>query len=279
MIKIIADSSCDITSLDKEYPNISFSRVPLRITVDGVNYVDTEELDVSIMMQHVETFKGKTASACPSPSAWLEASQDADTIFMVTLSSGMSGSYNSALVAQKMIEEENPEKKVYVVDSLAASGKNALIVYKLAEYIAKGMSFLDVCVKIENYKSKLALNFLLFSIDNLIKNGRVGKLTGMAASALNIVLIGVASEEGTLKPLNKARGLSKTIATLVSSMKANGYRKGKVIISHSFNELGAIKLKEAIQKEFGSDKISIVKCSGLCSYYSERNGLLVGYEI
>lgn len=279
MKMIIADSSCDITELNREYKNISYKRVPLSIMIEGNNYIDTAELNIDLMMQHMETYKGKTSSACPSPDAWAEAARDADEIFMIPLSSSLSGSYNSALIAQNMINEEYPDKKVYIVDSLAASGENILLVYKLAELLESGMDFLDVCVKIEDYKSKVKLNFVLFSINNLVKNGRVSKLIGVASNALNMSFVGEASEEGTFKLLHKGRGLAKSIGLMIDDMKKTGYKGGKVIISHALNELGAIKLKENILKNFPNANISIVKCSGLCSYYAERNGFLVGYEI
>lgn len=279
MKKIIADSSCDIASLDKEYKNVSFERVPLTIMIERTSYVDDFNLDINLMMQHMETYKGKSSTACPSPFAWVEASKDADEVFFVTITSGLSGSYNSALVAKDMIEEIDPSKKIYVVDSLATSSKNVLIIHKLAELLEKGVPFEEICGIIENYKNNTKLNFILFSIDNLVKNGRVGKITGIAASALNINLIGEASGEGTLTPLCKGRGLTKSLNLLLNTMKMENYNGGKVVIAHAFNEFGAIKLKENILTDYPKADISIIKCSGLCSYYSERNGILVGYEI
>lgn len=276
---VISDSACDITELDKSYENVIFKRVPLSITVENTNYIDTDDLDVDMMMQHFETYNGKTSSACPSPSAWVEAAKNCNEIIMVALSANLSGSYNSAMLAKDIIEEENPNAKVYVVNALSVSGKNALLAYKAAELLSQNIDFLDLCIKLEDYKSNIKTNFVLFSIDNLVKNGRVSKLVGMAANALNMSFVGEASEEGTLKMLHKCRGLTKSINAIVLEMKNNNYNNGKVIISHTVNELGSIKLKEKILETFPNANISIIKCSGLCSYYSERNGLIIGYEI
>lgn len=279
MRKIIADSSCDITTLDRQYNNVSFSTVPLSITIENKSYLDDTTLNIEEMMYHMESTKEKTSSACPSPDYWIKESKDANEIFMVPMTSALSGSFNSAVLAKEMILEKEPDKKIYVLDTLSTSGANALIIYKLASLLETTLSFEKICEEIDKYKSKLKLNFILFSINNLVKNGRVNKLAGMAISKLNISLIGEASKEGTLNPLYKARGQNKSIELIIQEMLSNGFKNGKVVISHCFNETGAKKLMEKIKETFGDCKVSIKKASGLVSYYAERNGLLIGYEI
>lgn len=277
MRKIIADSSCDILSLSQNIKNVNYSRVPLSITVGNTNYVDDENLDISIMMEHMEKFKGQSLTACPGPGLWYEAAVDGDEIIMVAITSVLSGSYNSALVAKEMLEDEFPVKKVHVVDTLSAGAMNVLIVEKLAELMDSSLTFEEVVKEIETYKNEVKLNFVLLSIDNFIKNGRVSKIAGLAVNALNINIVGEA-KNGTLNPLHKVRGFKKSLVTLVNDIKQSGLRNGKVVICHSFNDEGANKLKELLLEEFKNIKIRIEKCSGLCSYYAERGGILVGYE-
>ena len=279
MLKIIADSSCDIKEMSNEYKNVLFSTVPLNITINDKTYIDNENLDIISMMNIMESTKGKSTTACPSPELWINESKNADEIFLVPMTNALSGSYNSAMVAKNMILENYPCKKVYVVNTLNTSSGNTLIIEKIASLANENLSFEKICKKIEEYINSIKLTFVLFNINNLIKSGRVNKLAGIAMSALNITLVGEASKEGTLTPLHKVRGQKKSIDLIVQEMIKNGFNKGKVIITHCFNEEGAIKLKEKILNTFGNCKITIQKASGLVSYYAERSGILVGYEI
>lgn len=278
MRKIVADSSCNRLLLPINYENVKYSRVPLSITVNETNYIDDENLNISKMIEHMESFKGASCTACPGPGVWYEACIDSDEIIMVSITSVLSGSYNSALVAKEMIEEEFPEKKIHVVDTLSAGPMNDLIVEKLAQLMDSDLSFDEIVKEIESYKTKVKLNFILLSIDNFIKNGRVSKIVGLAVNTLNINIVGEA-KEGTLNTLHKVRGFKKSLVTLIEDIKQNCLENGKVIISHSFNEEGALKIKDLLLNEFNNLKIKVEECSGLCSYYAERGGILIGYEI
>lgn len=279
MIKIITDSSCD-KDLLTNIENLTFKRVPLKVTIGNDDYIDSSDLDINLMMENMESFKGKTGSSCPSPDDWVDAARDADEIYMITISSGMSGSFNSANVAKDMILEEFPDKKVTILDSLGTSGSTQLIAEKIIELVKDGNSFEHISKIASEYISKIKLNFALFSIDNLVKNGRVGKIVGIAANAFNISLVGVADDTGHIGVVDKARGVSKSINSLVKQMKENGYNGGKIIIGHCLNEENANKLKEKIKETFSVIKnIEINQLSGLCSYYAERNGLILAYEI
>lgn len=279
MIKIITDSSCDkdiLTNLD----NVLFKRVPLKIMIGNDNYLDTSDLDIVDMMKSMESFKGKTASACPSPNDWIEAADDADEVYMISISSGMSGSFNSANIAKNLILEKFPKRKITVIDSLGTSGSVQLCAEKIMDLVKENNKFEYISSIITDYVKKIKLNFALFSVDNLVKNGRVGKIVGFATNTLNISLVGVADETGHIEVVDKTRGLSKSINSLVKQMKQNGYNGGKIIIGHCLNEDNANKLREKIKETFSVIKnIEINQLSGLCSYYAERNGLILAYEI
>lgn len=269
MIKIVTDSSCDIKNLE-----VPYERVPLTITKGDVHYIDNNELNIEEMVCSLENSKEKTSTACPSPQLWYDAAKNYEEVFFIPLTKELSGSYSSAMIAKEMLEEEG--KKVYVVDTMSASAGIVLYVEKIVSLIKENKTFDNIKSIIKGYKVKL--NFILFSIDNLVKNGRASKVSGMILNTLGISLIG-GEKDGILNPLHKTKGLNKSINLIIQEMKNNCYNKGKIVISHCFNIEGAQKLKDKIVNEFGNVSVDIFSTSGLCSYYAERKGLLISYEI
>ena len=278
MFRIIADSSCDLTGLDHISPDILFGRAPLRVIVDDVEYVDTYDLDTRAMMDAVYGFKGKTGSACPSPEEYAELCRDVDEAYIVTISSNLSGSYNSAVLARDLVLAEFPEKKIHVFDSLSAGPELSLIVEKIARLASSGLAFEDVVSQVQEYMTHTALLFQLNSLENLTKNGRVSKMAGMTAKLLGIRMIGIASAVGTVEPLHKSRGTEKTYSLVLQEMRERGFSGGRVVLGHAFQPAGAEMMRQMILKEFPTADITVMPLSGLCCYYAEEGGLLVGFE-
>ena len=278
MFRIIGDSSCDLTSLAHISPDILYGRAPLRVIVDDVEYVDTYDLDTRAMMDAVYGFKGKTGSACPSPEEYAELCRDVDEAYIVTISSNLSGSYNSAVLARDLVLAESPEKKIHVFGSLSAGPELSLIVEKIARLASAGLAFEEVVAQVQEYLTHTALLFQLNSLENLTKNGRVSKMAGMTAKLLGIRMIGIASAVGTVEPLHKSRGTEKTYGLVLQEMRERGFTGGRVILGHAFQEAGAEMMRQMILNEFPTSYITVMPLSGLCCYYAEEGGLLVGFE-
>lgn len=282
MIKIITDSSCDLKEIrlvyDRNGEVVQFAKAPLTIRIGDREFVDDENLDVAGMMAALKAYDGASSSACPAPGAWCDAFSGADEIYVITITSALSGAYNSAMVAKEMELEEHPEKKIQVIDSLSTGPEMELIVRQLLREIADGGSFEKIVENITAYQKRTKLSFVLHSVDNLVKNGRVSKLAGFAASVLGISVIGRASRKGELEMVTKCRGNNKVAGSVLEEMKAQGYDGGLVSITHCFNEKAAIQLRNRIQKEYPDAEISIMATGGLCSYYAEEEGILIGYE-
>lgn len=272
--KIISDSSSDLTTLE----GVPFQSVPLKIITAEKEYIDNEALDVSGMMKDLQHYKGRSSSSCPNTDDWAAAFEDADNIFCVTITSGLSGSYNCARISSNEYVEENPEKKAFVIDSLSTGPENALIIEKLRDLISEKLKFEEIKDKIIEYKNKTHLIFALESMHNLSNNGRVSPLVAKLAGVLGIRVIGKASYEGTLEITDKTRGLQKTISTIVDNMKKSGFVGGKVRIHHCENPSALEALKSAILTSFPAAKIETAIARGLCSFYAEMGGLLVGFE-
>jgi len=272
--KIIADSSSDVYSINE----VPFCTVPLTIRTAEKEFTDSDDLNTVEMLEYLAAYKGKSSTACPSVGEWTEAFGDAENIFCVTITSNLSGSYNSARNAANDYMEKHPDRKVFVVDTLSTGSESALVIEKLRTLICEKHPFDAIVEKIKDYMKGTHLIFALESMHNLANNGRVSPLVAKFAGALGIRVIGKASDEGTLEITDKVRGAAKTIIQIVENMKKTGFNGIKARIHHCENPSAAEKLKDAIVAAFPKAVVDIFPTRGLCSFYAERGGLLIGYE-
>lgn len=273
--KIVADSTADLHMLE----GVNFSSVPLKITVGETTYVDDEKLDVDALVQTLSVHKGRSCTACPNPDEWLEAFGDADEVFCVTITSTLSGSYNAARLAAEEYEAAHPGRRVHVIDTLSAGPEMTLIVEKLAQLVKDGLNFDAICEKIKDYLAHTRLGFVLQSVRNLANNGRVNPAIAALVGMLGIRIVGQASDHGDLQQTNKGRGDKRALADLVALMQKLGYAGGRVRIHHCSNLSLAESLRDMLKKLHDQAEIVIDRAHGLCSYYAEKGGMLVGFEI
>ena len=272
--KIVVDSSADTY----EWESMPFAVAPLKIITDNKEYIDNIELNVEEMVNELASYSGKSSTACPSPIDWLKAFGDTQYIFCITITSGLSGSYNSAMIAKNDYEEHNGGRKVCVIDSLSTGREMRLFIEKINEYIDIGLNFEEITEKIKEYSHKTELIFMLESMRNLANNGRVSKIAAKTAGILGIRAVGIASEEGTLQLMDKCRGEKRALSSIINIMKKSGFKKGKVRIGHCLNVSAADTLKNLINSEFGNVDINVYPLGGLCSFYAEKGGLIIGFE-
>ena len=273
--KIVADSSADLLAMS----DIAFSSVPLKISTAEKEYIDNQDLDLPGMLNDLAKYTGKSGSACPSIGEWKKAFEGAENVFAITITSGLSGSYNSASVAAKQYMDENPGYHVFVVDSLSTGPECAMIAEKLRDLIQQDLEFDDIVKDITDYQKQTRLAFSLESIRNLANNGRVNTTIAKIIGILGIRLVGRASEKGELEMTDKTRGSERALGDILKNMIKNGFNGGKVRIHHCENPTAAQSLKEKILEKFPDTNIIVSITRGLCSFYAERGGILVGYEI
>ena len=272
---IVSDSSGDIHSLG----NFPFASAPLKIIAGDREWVDDVNLEVEEMVEYLLKYNGKSGSACPSPADWLEAFEDYENVFCVTISSNLSGSYNAASIACQEYIAEHPGRKAHVFDSFSTGGEMHLIMDKVVELANQGKEFEEIVDFVMDYKvNNCGLLFNLESMQNLANNGRVSHLAAKAAGLLNIRPLGIASEIGTLEMLEKPRGEKKAVSSAYRVMLEQGYKGGKVYISHCMNPSIAENMKKAILADFPQAQLEIYAMGGLCSFYAEKGGMIVGFE-
>jgi len=273
--KIVSDSSGDIHSLG-DFP---FASAPLKIIAGEREWIDDSNLDIEEMVEYLLKYNGKSGSACPSPADWLEAFEDYENVFCVTISSNLSGSYNAACIACEEYMAEHPGRKTHVFDSLSTGAEMHLIMDKVVELANEGKEFEEIVDFVMDYKvNNLGLLFNLESMQNLANNGRVSHLVAKAAGLLNIRPLGIASEIGTLEMLEKPRGEKKAVASAYRVMCEQGYKGGKAYITHCMNPSIAENMKKAILADFPEAQLEVYTLGGLCSFYAEKGGLIVGFE-
>lgn len=272
--KIVADSSCDIWELN----GVDFAVAPITISTDNKHYVDNQELDVHLMSEELAKYKGVSHTACPSVGSWLDCYEGFDEIFVITLTGAMSGTYNSAMTAKGIYEEENENVKVHVFDSLSTGPEMRLLIEKLKEMIEEDLTFEEIVEKGQDYLNHTRLFFALKSLHNFAMNGRVSKTVASAIGVLNISIFATASEKGTIQQISKCRGEKKVVKSMIEHLEDAGYHGGKVRISHADNLKLAHNVRDKILELYPNAGIIVYPMGGLCTYYAEKGGLLVGCE-
>lgn len=274
MIRFTADSSCDLPRI----PGMEISFVPMIISTDERSFTDNAHLNITEMLDYLASYRGRSYTACPSVDGWMTTFEGADEIYALTITSGLSGSYNAAMAAKQLYLHDHPDAKIAVFDSLSTGPELLLILEMLKTLTDEGLPFEAVEAQIREYQERLRLFFSLQSLHNLSQNGRVSKVAAAAVGVLGIRIVGTASPEGTLAQLGKCRGDRKAIPELMSHMTAAGYQGGKVRITHVENPELAEKYAAAFREKWPDADIAISLSGGLCSYYAERGAVLIGIE-
>ena len=183
--KIIIDSCGEF--LDEWKDDERFESVPLTLNVGGETVIDDDTFDQAEFLKKVAACPECPKSACPSPERYMKAYEcEADHIYAVTLSSELSGSYNSAVLGKDLFLEENPGRNVYVFNSRSASVGETLIGIKIQECEEAGCSFRETVERVEKYIAEQNTFFVLDDLDTLRKNGRLSRVKSLVASALKI---------------------------------------------------------------------------------------------
>jgi len=275
---IVSDSSCDLLMSAFQSDLVRFETVPLRIQVGDQEYVDNDELVIPELLAAMDAEKSASSTACPSPAAFARAFEAGDCTVCFTISSNLSGTYNAAVLGREMVLEEHPEKKICIIDSRSTAGAMVLLIRKAKELIEADpqRDFDELCDQLRQYQAAQRTCFTLENYDNLIKNGRMRPLVGTLLHSLGIHVIAIATPQGTIQVVDKARGETKTYKALVSQLKSMKDCTGaEVIIAHCENPTGATKLKQQLMADLPVKSVELVSCRGLTSFYAMEKGLIV----
>jgi len=275
--RILVDGGTDLPKHFLADPN--YKIIPITLTIDDKVFIGNENFDQKEFLMVMKESQNCPKSACPSPDDYMkEFAKEGDT-FVVTVSSELSGSYNSAVLAKRLYLEENPKKNIAVIDSRSASVGQALIAMKIKELIQEGHVFNEIVQKVQEFRSEIKTKFVLESLDNLRKSGRLSNLKALVANALNIKPIMGGTPEGTICKLDQARGITKALKTMAEIIEKDVINPQKRIlaIAHCNCIERAQFIKEEILKRVPFKDSFIVDTSGVSTMYANEGGVIVAY--
>ncbi len=275
--QIIADSCCDLTeSIRRE---LNLRTVPLNLNLGDRHYVDDESLSIPAFIEAMRLCDGKMGSSAPSPSLYQQQYEAAGgkQTYAVTLSSRLSSSYDNAVLGAQMLE--NDADRVHVFDSKSAAAGELLIAYHIHDLAQLGYEPREVIAQVEQFIGEMKTYFVLDNIDNLLKNGRLGRVKGALINILNIKLLLGSDGDGNIVSYANCRGQSnivkKMVATIADSGKPTDGRRA--VISHCNNEALAERLKDEIGAQFAFREIIIVPTRGVSTLYANDKGVILAY--
>lgn len=278
---ILADSCCDLSPelLKKTQARVA----PLTITIDDTHYVDDGTVDIPPYLAAMKASKNPVRSACPSPDLYAEDIKAADDdCFIITLSSKLSGSHNAAVLGVQLAEEDMPEKKVHVFDSESASAGETYLALMIHDLIAAGKSFEQIVETVEEKIRSMHTLFVLDSLDNLVKNGRISKTVALLANVLSIRLLMSDDGHGSIKNISKARGIKGALTQMVETCRKHteglATASQRLVISYCNCPERARQVRDMIREKCPAiGEIVMTPTSALSSMYANDGGVVIAY--
>ena len=275
--KIIGDSCLDLTADLKKDPH--FQIIPLTLQVEHTQVIDDETFDQKKFLELVRSSSECPQTACPSPEKFKEAFEcDVDQIFVITLSEHLSGTYNSAVLAKKLYEEEHGQegKNIAVFSSDSASSGELNIALYIQSLCQASLPFEEIVEKTRSFIKNMKTYFVLESLDTLRKNGRLTGLQAFFATALNIKPV-MGADSGVIIKLDQARGINKALTRMADiAIREAGETKDKVlIIAHCNNPERAEVVKNEMCRQATFKDVIITETAGVATVYASDGGNIV----
>ena len=266
---IVADTSCEITE----------EIVPFKIDIDNHNFVDDENLDVDKFIDTMLASQNPVKTACPSPGDYqeaLEKNADAEELFIITISSKLSGSYHSACIGRDMFLEDHADKKVHVIDSKSAVAGETLVYLKLVDILKENLAFDEIVKKLEKFRNEMNTYFVLDNLETLRKNGRLTGVKALVASTLSIKPV-MGALEGNIIQKGQAIGIKKALAKMSATIAkevVNPETK-RLMITHCNCLERAELLKSMLLELISVKSVLILDTAGISSMYANDGGVIV----
>ena len=276
--KIVVDSCCDLTGQMLKDPH--FVKVPLTIRSNGSSFIDNETFDQADLLWAMKQSEEAPSTACPSPKSYLDAYQgpEEEDVYVVTLSALLSDSHNSAEQARMLMEEDHPNKNVYVFNSCSASSGEVLVALKVRELAESGAPFKHVVREVEQFIYQMQTMFVLETLENLRKNGRLTRLQSVITGALKIKLLMGATPEGEICKLGQTLSMKQALSKMVDHMANDPAHAGRTLAICHCNCLDrAFQVKAMAEQRCKFAHILILEAGGITSVYANDGGIVTAY--
>lgn len=273
--KIIGDSCLDLTKELKKDPH--FQMVPLTLQVDDNMVIDDETFDQNAFIKMVAASPNCPKTACPSPEAFKEAYEcEAEDVYVITLSSHLSGTFNSAALGKELYEEEHGPKNILLIDSESASSGELNLALTIRDMYDAGMEFAEISEKILRLRDEQKTYFVIDSLESLRKNGRLTGLQAFFATALNIKPV-MGADHGVIIKLDQARGVNKGLAKMCDiAVKEAGTAEAKrVVVAHCNNPERAEIVRQDLENRGIFREIVVTETAGVATVYAGDGGVIL----
>ena len=270
---LVVDSCVDFNEDTKDIP-----RVPFRIIIDEEEIVD-ENTDILELIRKMKKSRTQIKTACAPPEDFMNKIKVQANNFIVTISSQLSGSYNSAVMAMETIKEKFPESFIHIFDSKTAAAGESLLALKVKQLIEENLNPHEIIEQTEKYISKLNTLFILESLDNLAKNGRISNFKATLANIMNIFPIMGEDGEGRIVLKEKVRGRKKAFSRLVDMLAEYNidFENTVLGITHVNCLEKAENLRDAIKLKYNFKDIKIFSSAGLSTIYADDGGIVIAF--
>ncbi len=277
--QIIADTGGDLP--DKLVDEYNVKLIPFSIEADGTRFIDDDDIDVYEVMNAMERSPNPVRTACPSPGTYIEAMEatDANPVYIVTISSKLSGSADSAKMAVEGFMQKHPDRRAFVVDSLSASAGETLVTMELHRLLQLDISSEEVEKRITDFVNNMKTYFILDTLESLMKNGRLPKVKGVIATMLSIKPLMGSNGQGEIIAYGIHRGMKKSVRELVKRIEQEftNSEERTLVISHAGAKKLAEDIADKIRNVIKVKEILVVQTRGLSTAYAQRGGIVVGF--
>ncbi len=269
-VKILTDSGCDLTNEIIEEYNIDVLAIP--VNEGEKEYLDKVTIDPKNMyddMKNEKIYKTAQIPLYTFQEKFTEIAKAKENTIYVGFSSGLSGTYQTAILAKNSLIEEYPnlESDLNIVDSKSASVGFGLLVYKAAQMAKEGKSKEEILKVLDFYVDHIEHIFTVDNLEYLFRGGRVTRAQAVVGGLLHIKPILDIPEDGTLRPIEKVRGRKKVLKRMIEIMEERGgnadLKNQTIGINHGDDIEGAMKLKEMIEEKYGCTDfvLNIIGCA------------------
>lgn len=281
--KIIVDSCCDLTEDMHNWDNLQV--IPLTLELGDYSILDDANFDQEDFIARMTAYAGTARSACPSPEAFKHAMEGSATdVYIITITSKLSGSYNSAVQGKALYEEEHgQDKNIHIFNSLATSGIETIAAHEIKRLADGGADFETVKAQVEDLiQNRTALYFCLESLDALKNNGRLFTLAASVLQKLRVKLICHRTPEGSIglsgQDFALNRAITKMCDMVSKDVEGKDLRDKTLIIGFVCCPERAQTVAKKITDKSPFGRVEILKCSGLNSLYASKGGIIVSYN-
>lgn len=267
-VKILTDTGCDLP--DNILKELNIDMLPIVVIKDNEEYLDRVTIQPKTMYENMR--KGAVYKTAQIPQhvfqkKFEEIAKSGEPTIYIAFSSGLSGTYQTAVIVRDTLKEDYPNMDLEIVDSKSASIGFGLLVHKAGLMAKEGKSKEEILKMLDFYIKHIEHIFTVDNIETLFRGGRVSRTQAFVGGLLNIKPILDVADEGTLRPIEKVRGRKKVLNRMLEIMEERGkyadLKNQTIGINHGDDLEGALQLKEMIQERFGCTDfvLNIIGCA------------------